>query len=289
MRYWLTLGFVKETDQLLELARIAEELGFHGVTLADHLAMPTRFTSRYPYSADGGTFWPIDTPWPDPWVSLAAMGAVTRSLKLASNIYLAALRDPFTAARAVGTAAVLSGDRVVCGVAAGWLKEEYDLLGVDFARRGERLDELVGVMRALWTGEPTTHQGAHFSFDSVLLRPAPRQPVPVYFGGASAAALRRAATLGDGWMGLVYTREKLAPVLARLAELRAEAGRAARPFDVLIGLGERQTPELTRELEALGVTGLICSPWAMSRKDTSSLEAKRSAMVQFSERVIHAV
>ncbi len=289
MKYWLALGFVRETDQLVDLARHAEQIGFQGVVMADHLAMPAHFQSRYPYTETGDTFWQLDTPWPDPWVTFGAIGAATRTLRLASNIYLAALRDVHTAARAVATASVLTGGRVICGVASGWLREEYELLGVHFDTRGERLEEMIGVMRALWSGAPTEHHGKHFSFEPVILRPAPAQPVPVFIGGATRPALSRAARIADGWMGLMYTKEKLLPVLAQLRALRLEAGRAGLPFDVLIGLGERQTPELTRELQTLGVTGLICAPWAMSRRDMSSLDAKRGAMTQFAERVIKGI
>jgi probable F420-dependent oxidoreductase len=288
VQHWLSLGFVRETDQLVALARMAEELGFHGVTLADHLLMPTRIRAPYPYSPDGKPFWPDDTPWPDPWVALAAIGAATTTLKLATNIYLMALRDPFTAARAIATAAVLSGDRVACGVAAGWLADEYAIAGVDFATRDARLDETIGVVRALLTGEPVTHAGEHFRFDEVRMRPAPRAAVSIWGGGASKAALRRVARLCDGWLGLVYTPEQLYPVLDRIRELRAEAGRADAPFDALVGLAVRPTPEVLAEVEARGVTGVISTPWLLVREDVSSLDAKRRILEKYAKHVIAA-
>lgn len=136
MKYWISLVTTMEVDQFVEIAKCAEQLGFEGISVPDHLVMPTKVAGRYPYTSDGTMWWPVDTPWPDPWVTLSAMGTATSRLKLASNIYLAALRDPFTAARAVGTAAIMTGDRIVCGVAVGWVKEEYDLLGIDFRTRG---------------------------------------------------------------------------------------------------------------------------------------------------------
>ena len=111
---------------------------------------------------------------------------------LASNICLAALRDPVTLAKAVSTAAVLSADRVVLGVAVGWLREEYRLLGVDFSSRGRRLDELLEVARKFWSGVPVAHRGEFFEFAEGIMCPAPRLPVPVWCGGAAPAALRRA-------------------------------------------------------------------------------------------------
>jgi probable F420-dependent oxidoreductase len=288
MQHWLSLGFVRETEQLVPLARMAEELGFDGVTLADHLLMPTRVRTPYPYSPDGAPFWPDDTPWPDPWVAIAAMGAATTRLRLATNIYLMALRDPFTAARAIATAAVLGGERVACGVAAGWLADEYAIAGVDFATRDARLDEMIGVVRALLTGESVTHQGEHFRFDEVRMRPAPKAPVPVWGGGASRAALRRVARLCDGWLGLVYTPAQLAPVLERLRALRAEAGREGAPFEALVGLAVRPTPEVLEEVAALGITGVISTPWLLAKEDVSSLDAKRRTLERYARHVIAA-
>lgn len=288
MQHWLSVGFVAETDQLVELARIAEAAGFFGVTVPDHLVMPTRFESAYPYAPGGATFWPVENPWPDPWVAIGAMAGATTTLRFASNIYLGALRDPFTAAKAIATASVLSGGRVACGLSAGWLREEFDLVGVDFASRGRRLDELIGVLRRLWSGDPVAHQGDHYAFEEVIVRPAPASPVPIWTGGHSAPALRRAARHADGWLGLVYAPDELASKLARLQALREEAGRAKEPFDVLCGLAARPTPELVGDLAAHGVTGLICTPWFGRREDISSLDAKRRLVERYAERVIHA-
>ena len=281
MEHWISLGFVRETAQLVELAKTAEALGFEGVTIADHLAMPTRFESKYPYSPEGEPFWPLDTPWPDPWVAIGAMAGATTTLKFASNIYLGALRDPFSAARAVSTAAVLSGNRVACGMASGWLKEEYDLLGIDFSTRGRRLNELIGVMRALWTGEPVSHRGEFFGFDEVILRPAPTAPIPIWTGGASPTALGRAAKRAEGWLGLVYTPEQVFEVLDKLRARLAREDRALDDFRVMLGIAGRLSSELVEHLEEAGVKGLIASPWFFSKEDTGPLATKQRLMARY--------
>lgn len=286
MEHWLSLGFVREVDQLVELGRLAESLGFTGVTVADHLVYPQRIETRYPYTPDGKTFWPADNPWPDPWVTLTAIGTATRELRLASNIYLMALRDPFTAARAVGTASILTNGRVACGVAEGWMPEEYALAGVPFASRGERLDEMVSACRALFTGEPVRHDGRHIRFDEVRMLPAPSKPIPFWGGGASPRALRRVATLLDGWLGLAYTPEQLIPTLEKLQAMRREAGRGDEKLDVLIGLRVRPTAELLRDLEARGVTGLISTPFFGLPMDVSSFDAKRTILEKYAKHVI---
>jgi len=296
VKYWLTLVQVPESDQLVDIARFAEEVGFYGISVADHLVMPTKVKSRYPYTEDGEMFWPIDAPWPDPWVTLGAMASATSELLLATNILLAALRDPVSTAKASGTAAVLSGDRIVCGVGAGWIEEEYEIAGVDFKSRGRRLDEVIEVMRELWTGDETTHKGEFFAFENAMLRPAPSKPIPVWPGGHSPPALRRAAR-NDGWFGLPMTREQMSPFLETLRAERARVGKSWDDFHCSITLAEEQTDEATADLEKLGITSLCAiapwtpSPWESSKwydpaDDPGLLDSKKRALERFSESII---
>jgi probable F420-dependent oxidoreductase len=297
MQYWLSITTIPEQDQLLDVARLAEEAGFDGITVADHLLMPTRIESRYPYTEDGAMWWPPDTPWPDPFVTLAAMGAVTTRLRLASNICIAALRDPVTLAKAVSTAAVLSGGRVVLGAAAGWLREEYELLGVDFSTRGRRLDELLAVLRKLWSGQAVEHRGEFFSFDSGIMCPAPPTAVPVWCGGAAPAALARAAR-NDGWLGLPLDRSAALPMIAGLRRLRAAAALPLETLAINIAFTEAHTPAAIAELEQFGVTGLMIlspwlpnpffsAPWFDPGANPATLGAKRDALMRFAAQVIH--
>jgi len=297
MKYWLTLVQVPETDQLVELARIAEEVGFYGISVADHLVMPTQIASPYPYTEDGEIFWPLDAPWPDPWVTLGAMSSVTKELRLATNIYLAGLRDPFTAAKAAATAAILSGNRIVCGVSAGWIAEEYALAGIDFASRGRRLDEQIEVMRKLWTGREIEHHGEFFDIEHAIMCPGPSEPIPIWSGGASPPALRRAAR-NDGWFGVPMAREQMLPYVQTLRREREAAGLDWQGFEVSISLAEPQTPDNTAELDEMGVGSLcVIAPWVPSpwgtdtwydeKADPGKLESKQIAMERFADAVIH--
>jgi probable F420-dependent oxidoreductase len=290
MKYWISLVTTMEVDQYVEIARFAEQVGFEGVTVPDHLVVPTKVETPYPYTPDGKMWWPVDTPWPDPWVTLAAMGAATSRIKLASNIYLAALRDPFTAARAIGTAAVLCEDRIVCGVAAGWMPEEYALLGVDFATRGRRLDEMIEVWHKLWTGEEVEHRGEFFDFDGALMLPAPKRQIPIWIGGASPAALRRAAR-NDGWLGVPMLTEQLLTTTRALQATREQLGKAEEPFDVMLCPMQPITPEAQAELEGEGAHHVMTLPWTPSPwgrapwvkegEDHTLLEVKCEAMQRF--------
>lgn len=294
MKFWLSLMTIFELDQIPEIARYAEELGFYGATYADHLVMPTKIDSKYPYTADGEVFWPPETPWPDPWITLALMGQATTKLHLATNIYLAALRDPFTAAKSVATTAAFVGDRVVCGVSAGWIKEEYDLLGVDFHTRGKRLDEMIAAMRKLWTGQPVSHHGEFFNFDAIM-QPAPKKPVPVWTGGNSKPALRRAAR-NDGWLGLPMTVEQTLPVIEQLHDMRREAGLVPETLDLVLALTEPLTQNAIDTLQRHHAHNLIAMPWIPSPWDSTSLldagddirdlEVKKKTMLRFAERNI---
>jgi probable F420-dependent oxidoreductase len=295
MRFWLSLVSVGEIDQLIEIARFAEEVGFGGITAADHLVMPARIDSKYPYTEDGAVFWPEDSPWPDPWVTLATMGALTRRLKLMTNIYLAALRDPFTAAKAVSTTAFFNEGRIVCGVAAGWIKEEYDLLGVDFASRGRRLDELIVAMRALWSGKTVSHRGEFFNFDA-LMCPAPRQPIPIWCGGGTRPAIRRAA-VNDGWLPLPMTLEQMRDAAADIRGLRREAGLPVDTLSIAFAPAEQITPSLMDGARAIGIEDIIvigpwiphpwdAVQWTDPGDDFTRLEVKKKAMRRYAETVI---
>jgi len=283
-----------EVDQYVEIAKFAEQVGFEGITVPDHLVVPTKVETPYPYTPDGTMWWPVETPWSDPWVTLAALGAATSHIKLASNIYLAALREPFTAARAIGTAAFLTGDRIVCGVAAGWMKEEYDLVGVDFKTRGTRLDEMIEVWRKLWTGKEVGHHGKMFDFEHALMLPAPKNRIPIWVGGASKPALRRAAR-NDGWLGVPMFKDQLLETTKALYAMREDLGKGGEPFDVMACPLEPMTPELQADLESVGAHHMMSLPWTPSPwgrapwvkegEDHTRLEIKCKAMERFARQV----
>jgi len=279
VKLWQVASFA-EPEQLLGIARAAEEAGFEGVLLSDHLFFPGRIESRYPYSEDGKPAFDGATPFPEPWTTIAAMAAVTTRLRFATMVYILPLRHPLEVAKAVGTAALLSGGRVALGVGAGWIREEFDVLGVDFATRGARMDEMIDVMRKAWTGAMVEHRGRFFEFAPLQMSPAPPSPPPIWVGGLSPAALRRAATRGDGWMGTGQTPEEAVRIVGELRRLRADSPRAGTPFEAVVPLVVPPDRELLRRLSGAGVTATTVWPFSYTIGPGSTLAQKRDAMLR---------
>jgi probable F420-dependent oxidoreductase len=243
------------------IAVAAEAAGFDSVAVSDHVVYPSYLDSAYPYTPDGVPLFSPEEDWPDPWVAIGAMSAVTTRLRFLTNVYVLPLRNPFVVAKAVGTAAFLSGGRVGLGIGAGWMAEEFELLEQPFARRGARMDEMVEVLRGLWSGGMVDHHGEFYDFAPVEMRPAPPEPVPIYVGGHSAAAFRRAARLGDGWLGVQYSPEELIAHCRTLARVREESGTADRPFEIIASPLAAPTSDLLEELSGEGVTTILTSAW----------------------------
>jgi probable F420-dependent oxidoreductase len=277
-----------DPGELVDLARAADDSGWHGLTVSDHIVYLRDLQSRYPYTEDGRPGWEPDTSWPDPWVTIGALSAVTTRLHFTTNVYVAPLRDVVTAAKAVATAAVLSGNRVSVGVAPGWCAEEFALTGLDFATRGKRLNEMIPAMRALWLGDWTARDGAHVSFPDLKISPVPDEPVPIYVGGDTSVALRRAARLADGWIGTLYTPDDAEAKVAELTGYLADEGRAGDDFEIVLSLLARDSADLFAHMAGLGVTGIIHAPWMMARPadGQSPLDARVAEIRRFAEEFI---
>jgi probable F420-dependent oxidoreductase len=266
-----------------ELARCTEDCGYEAMSVSDHVVVPETIRSPYPYTADGKPRFALTTPWPDPFVAIAAMAAVTTRLRFLTNVYVLPLRSPFVVAKAVSTAAVLSGDRVALGVGMGWMQDEFALLEQPWPRRGRRADEMIEVMRKLWTGDWVEHHGEFYDFERLRMSPAPAGRVPLYAGGTSEAALRRAARL-DGWISELHRTEELAGLIERLRAYRAETGRGESlcVFGSVLDAGDL---DAYRRLEDIGVTHVLTQPWVFYGKERS-LTAQQDGLRRFADDVL---
>jgi probable F420-dependent oxidoreductase len=275
------------------VAQAADRLGFDSIAVSDHVFAPKTRESKYPYTPTGEPFWSAETPWPDPWVLISAMAAVTTRLRFSTNVYIAPARDLFTVAKLVSSASVISGGRVSLGAAAGWCREEFEAAGQDFHNRGKRLNEMMQALRLLWNGGYQEFHGTYYDFDPLQISPVPPSPIPIYIGGDSEPALRRAASLADGWIGNAYSLDDADAVLDRLHGHLKAAGRTIDGFETVMALYVEPTPDVLRRFEDRGVTALMCAPWMVADTTgghfTSSVKDKVDAMEAFAEKVISRV
>lgn len=285
MKFWQSLSFM-EVEQMVEVAQICEELGFDGLLVSDHLLHFEDRESPYPHTADGTPPFTAETPWPECWPLIGTLGAVTKRLQFLTYVYILPLRHPIEVAKATASVAAFCEGRLCLGAGAGWMKEEFDAVGVDFQTRGKRFDECVEVLRKLWTGEVVEHHGRFFDFPQVQMRPVPREPIRIYIGGMSPAAMRRAARLGDGWVGAGQTVDDAIATVATLKRLRAEAGRASEPFDVITPLLRSPRLDEVERMHEAGVQGAGNYPFTVTIGPTSTVGQKRAQLERFANDII---
>lgn len=272
--------------EYLDVARAAEAAGFDAISVPDNVMYPKTVSAPYPYAADGERIWDEHTPCMDPWVVIPAMAAATTRIRFFSNVLKLAIREPILVAKTVGSAAVLSGDRVALGVGLSWMPEEFRSLHQDMRTRGARVDEAIAVIRALLGGGMVEFHGVHYDFEKLQLSPAPARPVPIFVGGTSPAALRRAARLGDGWISMIHTRAELKALIDELLGLRRSAGHAQARFEIKVLWAAPLEHHDVAALEALGVTDLLVTPWLFESTSSPSIEGKRESLVRFADRII---
>jgi probable F420-dependent oxidoreductase len=220
-------------------------------------------------------------------VSAAAMGAVTSRIRFYTQVLKLGPRNPVLLARQVGSVANLTGNRFGLGVGLGWSPEESQWCGAPFTDRGARTDEAIEVLRLILGGGMVEYHGKHFAFDKLQMSPAPSAPVPVYVGGHTEPALRRAARVGDGWSSAMMRFDRLCSVIARLAELRAEYGRADAPFEIQAVCVDRFGLDGYRQQAEAGVTDAIVVPWMFYGAGfDADLATKQDGLRRFADEVI---
>jgi probable F420-dependent oxidoreductase len=274
-----------DPDQYAPLARAAEEAGFDAYTLPDSIAYPEVSDSKYPYTPDGNRQFLENKPFLDPFILASTLGMVTERLRFHTFVVKLPIRHPVLVAKQTATTAVITKNRFSLGIGLSPWPEDYRICGVPWEGRGQRMDEMMAILRGLLTGEYFQFQGEHFRIESIKMCPAPTRPVPLLIGGHSDAALRRAAVLGDGWMHGGGPHEELVGLLARLREQRREAGRDG-DFEVHAISMDAYSVDGVRRLEELGVTDLIVGFRKAYEADHTPLERKLAAIRRYGENVI---
>jgi probable F420-dependent oxidoreductase len=278
------------------LARAAEEAGYHSMVIPDSICYPREADSTYPYNPDGSREFLEDKPFLEPFSLIPALGAVTSRLRFTTFVVKVPIRNPVLLAKQVTSTAVLTGNRLSLGVGTSPWREDYEVLGVDWAARGRRLDESIAILRGLAGGDYFEFQGKTYALPAVKIAPVPTEPVPVLIGGHADAALRRAARLGDGWMHGGGDPADLPRLLARLAELRRQAAdepgpardRSSREFEIHVISMDAYTVDGVRRLAEQGVTDVIVGfRWPyVTGPDTEPLSRKLDHLRRFADGVI---
>lgn len=229
-----TRGRDATAETLARVSGATEEYGFDSVWVTDHIVIPNRITSAYPYEARGIFDVPANEYYLEPLTVLTYLAGVTHRIRLGTGVLVVPYRNPVILAKTVASLDVLSGGRVILGVGVGWMEEEFRALGLDtFGQRGAVTDEAIRLLRELWTRDEPRFAGRFFRVEDVRFYPKPVQKPhpPIWIGGHTPAALRRAALLGDGWhpIGLRPSvglhPEEYGQAVATLRRLAGEAGR----------------------------------------------------------------
>ena len=274
------LAPVEDGGFAADLGRCAEDTGFESIWAVDHVVMCPDYQSKYPYDASGRSPFDENVIQPDPLIWLTWVASATTTLKLGTGILILPLRNPAVLAKEAASLDRLSGGRLLMGIGVGWVEEESKAVGMEFRNRGQRCDEYVGAMRALWNQPLSSYQGEHVAFQNVVSRPEPVSPkgVPILVGGHSPAAAKRAGRLGDGFFPLGVFGPELDDLLAIMAESAREAGRDPSEIEVTtVGGPDRGFAEAC---QAQGITRFLISP---SSGDMSEI---RTSLESFQKDVI---
>jgi probable F420-dependent oxidoreductase len=270
------------------LARAAEDAGYDSMVVPDSICYPQQATSVYPFNPDGSREFLEDKPFLEPFSLIPALGAVTDRIRFITFVLKLPVRNPVLVAKQATSTAVLTGNRLLLGVGTSPWREDYEVLGVPWERRGRRLDEELAVIRGLAAGGYFSYHGEIFDLPPVKIAPVPTRPIPILIGGHGDAALRRAARDGDGWLHGGGDPAHLPGLLARLAEFRRQAGTDGRPFEVHVISMDGYTVDGVRRLEEHGVTDVIVGfrwPYEVG-PDREPLAAKLASLRRFADDVI---
>lgn len=246
-----------DPSHYLPLAQACDEHGWTSMIVPDSICYPRESDSRYPYTPDGNREFLDGKPFLEPFSLIPAMAAVTKRLRFTTFVVKLPIRHPVLVAKSVSSVAVLTGNRFGFGVGLSPWPEDFIVCGERWQGRGKRMDDMIGIIRDLLTGEYAEHHGKYYDIPAIKICPVPSQPVPIFIGGHSAAALDRAARLGDGWMHAGGDQGDLEAMIGEIQALRAKYGREAEPFEVHVISMLGYSLDGVRRLQDMGVTDVI--------------------------------
>ena len=284
MKFVISAAF-QPPEHLVPIAIAADEAGYEAIASSDHAVYPETLDTPYPYTEDGVRRYDETSHFPDPWVLAGALSSVTKRLRFTTNVYVLPMRNPFMAAKQIATAAALSNDRVTLTIGVGWSNLEFKLVGQEFKRRGARTEEMLEVIQKALTGEWFEHHGEFYDFDRLKLTPPiPTKPIPVWVGGISDFALRRAAR-NDGWLSDLQTSAEIIECIDKVRAYRKDLGRSDT-FDVMASASDAHGVDGYQKLGDAGVNHILTMPWAFYHGLTEDLDKKIDGIKRFADDVI---
>jgi probable F420-dependent oxidoreductase len=266
---------MQSLEQVIGLAQLVESLGFESVWTFEHVMVPLEYESRYPYSKDGKMGGGADSAFLDPLITLTAVAAHTRTLRLGTGVNILSQANPLLLAKQAATLDLLSNGRFMLGAGIGWLKEEFDAMGVPFERRGARFDDYVVAMRKVWSGEVVEHHSDFINWSGFLSYPLPVQKggVPIVIGGSKGKAFERIARYGDGWFAPTNDAATLAPMLEELKAACAEHGRDYNTVEITSMWDNKDGMDAIRAFEDIGVARVIVPLFMLGRDPVAGIKA----------------
>jgi probable F420-dependent oxidoreductase len=280
-----------DASYYLPLAQAAEAAGYASITVADSIAYPKESDSVYPYTPDGSRTFLEDKEFIETFVLVAAMGAVTTTLRFTPFVLKLPVRPPVLVAKQAASVAALTKNRVALGVGISPWREDFDIMGVPFEKRGRRMDECMDIVRGLTAGDYFEFHGEFYDIPPIKICPVPTEPIPLLVGGHADAALRRAVVRGDGWMHGGGQTEELDALLKKIDDIRTAEGVAGKPFEIHVISLDAYTVDGIKRLEDRGVTDVIVGfriPYIVG-PDTQPLSEKIDHLNRYAESVIAKV
>ena len=272
---------MQSLEQIVGLAQLAESLGFESVWTFEHVMVPVEYESRYPYSKDGKMGGGSDAAFLDPLIALTAVAAHTNTLRLGTGVNILSQTNPLLLAKQAATLDLLSNGRFMLGAGIGWLKEEFDAMGVSFERRGARYDDYVVAMRKVWSGEVVEHQSDFINWSGFQSYPLPVQEggVPIIIGGSKGKAFDRIALHGNGWFAPTNDAATLAPMLE---DLKAACARHERDYDSveITSMWDNQGGmDAIKAFEDIGVSRVIVPLFVLGRDPVAGLKSLAESVI----------
>lgn len=276
-----------DVTHFMPLAVAADQHGWHSFSVPDSLIYPEQSDTSYPYTDDGNRQFLDGVPMLEPFTLIPALAAVTERLRFTTFVVKLPVRQPVLVAKQAACVAVLSNNRFGFGMGLSPWPEDFAATGTDWKSRGKRMDEMIEIMRGLWTGEYFEYHSDYYDIPSLKINPVPTEPLPILIGGHAPPALRRAARVADGWMHAGGGQAAdLDGAIARINELRREYGTDGKPFEIHVISMDGFSVDGCKRLEDKGVTDVIVGFRNPYGGEDQPLQQKIDALKGFADNVI---